>query len=188
MASDKSLSSLIVAIATSLTEAQRQLEWKQIETFRSFLSPTKRDQNNRSYTTPRRFKVALPSLRPDAQAGERDVYNVPYLGLLPNNGLRIDTATVDFSVTLGNLSNLDDEVEGAALSTDGVEEPQDSVITVDLGSGFGRRNGLTAKISLTVAGIEPSEGTARMINEILKSAQGYSGPGITLDAPRNSAT
>lgn len=160
MATNSRLSTLITAIATSLAEAQRQLEWSQIETFRSFFSTKKEDDSGRTFVTPRRFKVALPSLRPDAESGERDVYNVPYLTLLPNHGLRIEKAQVDFDVTLGNL----DQLNNMGPLKDKLSEPSDlsmtdqfggaAELTVDIGGKL-NRGSLAAKITLTVAGPNP---------------------------------
>lgn len=173
MSADTSLSSIIVAIASSLGDAQQKLEEQQV---RNFLNYFKKKEGRKGFF-PRRLKIQLPSLRPNAGPGETDTFCVPYISLIPHTGLKIDQAEVAFSVTLGNLDN--DFISSPDISPDNLDAPETLMATslpelsVDIGGAFGKKNGLSADIKVTVSGVDMAEGAARMVNELIKSAQGY---------------
>lgn len=187
MSADTSLSSIIVAIASSLGDAQQKLEEQQV---RNLLNYFKRKEGRKGFF-PRRLKIQLPSLRPNAQRGETDTFCVPYISLIPHTGLKIDQAEVAFSVTIGNLN--EDVVPRPDISPDNLDAPEALMpgslpeLSVDIGGAFGKKNGLAADIKVTVSGVDMAEGAARMINELIKCAQGYKTDTVPVaDAPAES--
>jgi len=174
MAADSSLSSVITAIASSLAHAQKCIEEQQIANFISYF----KEKKGKDGLFPRRLKIQLPSLNSEAEAGSTDTFCIPYVALAPHSGLKIDTAEISFSVTLGSVEE-NDQIQ--------LDVPQDnkdiplnlhtahhSKLSVDAAGGaFGKKNGLAVDIKLTVSGVDMAEGAARMVNELIKCAQGY---------------
>ena len=91
------LPALVDAIAGAVVDAQDQIQRAQVASLASFF-----DREGR----PAVLTLRLPSLRPDARAGEEDLYVAPLLGLVPHSVLRIRQAEVSFEVQLGDLSAL----------------------------------------------------------------------------------
>lgn len=177
MAADTSLSNIIVAIASSLSQAQQKLEEQQVTNFMGYF---KKKEGKKGFF-PRRLKVQLPTIGPEAVPGDMNTFCVPYITLIPHSGLKIDKAEVDFSVSLGNIGEKDQLISSEEqLSSDNGDVPPQLLnptspeFSVDAtGGAFGKKNGLTADIKVTVSGVDMAEGAARMINELIKCAQGY---------------
>lgn len=170
----KTLSSLLSAITSSIVEAQQQMEQVQIANFLTYFEKYDGEKG----LLPCTLDLALPSMRPNAEAGERDLYQTPYLSLLPHSGLRIEKTEVEFSVSLNGvaLSDVDadkgvsDEKE---LTFSSVDELPD--LQIDLNGNWGKSKDLSAKFKFVVSSVDLPEGTMRMIDQVGKTNQGYVG-------------
>jgi|GEM_PF-416924 len=167
MSNIPSLQKLVTAIASSVLEAQEKIEAAQLVNLMSYF---KRKPDKKGYF-PLTMKLNLPSTRPEARPGETDVYQVPYLSVLPYSALRIKEVDVDFDVHFSGLDGREDEEESNRLARSG-DLPD---LAVDLG-GLKSRDGFGAHVSLTLEGVELPEGTCRLINELIKSNQVYESP------------
>lgn len=162
-----SLQKLVTAIASSVLEAQEKIEAAQLVNLMSYF---KRKPDKKGYF-PLTMKLNLPSLRPEAGPGETDVYQVPYLSILPYSALRIKEVDVDFDLHFSGLEEPEEDEEAGRLTRSG-DLPD---LAVDLGA-LKNRDGFGAHVRLTLEGVELPEGTCRLINELIKSNQAYEPP------------
>ncbi|MDR0378834.1 MAG: DUF2589 domain-containing protein [Candidatus Accumulibacter sp.] len=180
MSPTSSLHGLVMAISNAVLRAQEKVEAAQLNNLMSYFY---RKSGHKGFF-PLSMRVNLPSLRPEAEPGETDVYRVPYLSALPHSALRIKQVEVNFDVAFGDLAvpektdagNLHPgEQEGKPLQGSG-EFPD---LVVDMGA-FKKGQNVMAHVKLTMEGVDLPEGTARLINELIKTNQMYeSSPGVT---------
>src|SRR5476649_2349091 len=95
MSTPVDLKDLIEALAGAVIEAQDRIEQHQISNLGSYF-----DSDNR----PRSVTIRLPSLSPDADPGDEDLYRAPLLPLVACNPLKIKDVEITFDVDLGTLA------------------------------------------------------------------------------------
>lgn len=164
MSSRVSLKDLIEALAGAVIEAQDRIEQHQIVNLSSYF-----DENNR----PRSVLLRLPSMNPNAEEGSEDLYRAPLLPLVSTNLLKIKDVEISFDVDLGALGDDDAAAASSApaapsaggspwqSASAGVKK---SVQVHTRGPLVGKRS--TAHVVLRVEGTEPTEGAARLINQL----------------------
>lgn len=171
MSRSVSLQALVSGIAGAVIRAQEQIEAAQLNNLLSYFY---RKDGEKGYF-PHSMRINLPSQRPDAKPGETDAYRVPLLSALPYSALRIKLVEVEFGVDFSTLSNADEEGD-LPLPVEDIEgdiprgNKDFSRLMVDMGS---LRKGQEAHVRLVLESTELPEGTARLINELIKSAQSY---------------
>lgn len=170
MAGINSLTKLVMAISSSVLEAQEKIEAAQVANLMSYF---KQKPGTKGFF-PLTMEVHLPSLRQDAGPGATDLYQVPYLSVLPYNALRIKQFDVNFDV---NFSALDDlKLSTAATEQNGTDAFSRASDLPNLAIDFGatkKSGNFTAHVHLALEGAELPEGAARLINELIKSNQTY---------------
>jgi hypothetical protein len=163
-----SFTNLVEAIARSVAKAQDQVERHQIKNLLSYF-----DRNSR----PHGIEFKVPSRRADAKPGEEDLYAVPLLSLVSINVLQIKDVEIKFSVDMGELTEeppaAPDSDAPAGMAPDA--GPDESAMhkkmaglagamkTLNVSTTTGRGGG-KVRVSLRVAGSEPSEGAARLLD------------------------
>ena len=177
MASQLSLNELIEALAGAIIEAQDRIERHQISNLASYF-----DADHR----PRSLNIRLPSLHPQAKAGDEEIYRAPLLGLVSTNLLKIKDVELSFDVDLVEVSEPPATGAAAAAPTSSprpggaqpVEPPGPKrTVQIDLRAGFLRHRAGSVHVVLRVEGSEPAEGTARLVNHLVQT-QGVVGPVI----------
>lgn len=166
MAVIRSFSTLIEAISRSIAEAQDQFERHQVSNLLSYF-----DENLR----PRGLEFRVPSMRSDAKPGEEDFYVAPFLALLPANALKIKDVKIDFSVDLGELTEVEDTTP---LAPDTKAASAQARLSVSPMKAMGintitGKSGGRVKVVLRVEGTEPSEGAARLVDYLAHSQGVY---------------
>lgn len=158
-----SFHSLIEALSSAVIEAQDSIERHQVANLRAYF-----DEDNR----PRSVTLRIPSLHPDAEHGDEDLYRAPLLPLVSRNNLRIKDVEISFDADLGELG--DEPVEDAGGGRpDGPEWVSRRGLASRLGVDTGRavRGQGSVRVVLRVEGSEATEGAVRLINQ-LSQAQG----------------
>lgn len=162
MSSRVALKDLIEALAGAVIEAQDRIEQHQIVNLSSYF-----DEDNR----PKSVLIRLPSLNPNAEEGSEDLYRAPLLPLVSTNLLKIKDVEISFDVDLGALGEDDGAPTApAAPSPQGsawqnvAAGVKKSVQVHTRGPLVGKRS--TAHVVLRVEGTEPTEGAARLINQL----------------------
>lgn len=167
MSGKVSFHALIEALSSALIEAQDSIDQHQIAHLREYF-----DEDNR----PRSVSIRMPSLHPDAEEGDEDLYRAPLLALVTPNNLRIKDAEIRFDADLGELAGSED---AAPFPMDAPGEPPTAWsrakappphIGLDTGRGSGKGN---VRVVLRVEGTEPTEGAARLINQLAQSQGVY---------------
>lgn len=155
-----SFHSLIEALSSAVIEAQDSINLHQIATIRGYF-----DEDNR----PRSVSFRLPSLHPAAEEGDEDLYRAPLLPLVSTNHLRIKDVEISFEADLGELAA---EESGADPAADPVGEAWSSSRRppprIGLDTGVTRQRG-NVRVVLRVEGTEPTDGAARLINQLAQS-------------------
>lgn len=159
MAGSIGLHQLVEAIASSVIEAQDELEQYQLASLRRYF-----DEDSR----PKNVSMRVPSM---SHGDDKDInIRVPWLALIRPNQLAIKDIQIDMEVGLLEFDphaakppekSQDDSVELPSL--EGTGTLQVDVATL---SRNDKRN--SAKIVLRVEGHEPSDGLARMVHELVK--------------------
>ena len=170
MALSVSLERLVHAIAGSIMKAQHLVEMAQLSNLRAYFN----DKNE-----PITVDVQLPSMHlfsADAKSGaesQSDKYRVPVISLVPHGSLSISEASITLDVELGNVQQEDAPPEGYATLADLAKgkEPITPKLLIDPESGgvAKKTGGNIAHLSLKLTGAEPTEGLARLLNEVIKS-------------------
>lgn len=173
MSETPSLHKLVVAISNAVLQAQEKVETAQLNNLMSYFY---RKPGKKGYF-PLAMKVNLPSLKPGAEPGDTEAYRVPYLSVLPYSSLRIKRVDVDFDVAFGGLGTPEarEKEEGGAIAEDGRTFPGSSDLpnlSIDMGSLKNSSN-VMAHVKLCLEGVDVPEGTARLINELIKTNQTY---------------
>jgi len=178
MAHQLSLNELVEALAGAIIEAQDRIERHQISNLAKYF-----DEDNR----PLSVNIRLPSLHPQAEAGDEETYRAPYLALVSANLLKIKDVELSFDVDLVEIG--EPAPGGAAAAAPPPSPPaKGSVqaaqartptrnVQVDMRAGFLRRRAGSVHVVLRVEGSEPAEGAARLVNHLVQT-QGVVGPVI----------
>ncbi|WP_337243853.1 DUF2589 domain-containing protein [Luteimonas sp. gir] len=163
MTTQTTLNSLIEALAGAVIEAQDRIEQHQTAHLGEFF-----DEDNR----PKSVVIRLPSMHPDAQAGDEDLYRAPLLPLVSTNVLRIKDVEITFDADLGGLTAReeqtparDDPPERAWARRGSGPRPR---INVDTGAAVAGGQG-SVHVVLRVEGSEPTDGAARLINHLAQT-------------------
>lgn len=150
------LNDLIQSISGAVAEAQNKIHRFQIGTVRRYF-----DENNR----PVSVDVRLPSLSSGADAEEERVVHVPLLSLVGPQLLNIKDVEIQFDVGLNGLTDVtepdpsgDETVAGTVRKT----------LSVDMGAPRDRGTGSMARVTLKVESQQPSDGMARLIQQLDK--------------------
>jgi len=178
MATQLSMNELIEALAGAVIEAQDRIERHQISNLAGYFDADQR---------PRSLNIRLPSLHPQAQPGEEEMYRAPLLALVSANLLKIKDVELTFDVDLVEITEPPEKAAapapvrpaGPGAGTAVPPEPPGPKRTaqVDLRAGFLRRRAGSVHVVLRVEGSEPAEGAARLINHLVQT-QGVVGPRI----------
>ncbi len=172
MSETPSLHKLVVAISNAVLQAQEKVETAQLNNLMSYFY---RKPGKKGYF-PLSMKVNLPSLKPGSEPGDTEAYRVPYLSVLPYSSLRIKQVDVDFDVAFGGLAAPEArEKEESGAAQDGRAFPGSSELpnlSIDMGSLKNSSNAM-AHVKLCLEGVDVPEGTARLINELIKTNQTY---------------
>ena len=164
MAGRESLENLIEGLAGAVVEAQRRIEWHQIDNLKSFF--------DKDTLRPQTLEIRVPSLHP--LAGEKDdvIYRVPLLPIVASSLLRIKEVEISFDADLVGLAD-DEEAEkeqkkgeGTEAGTRGTEKKKS--VSIDIRGGIFRRNAGKAHVILKVEGRELSEGMARLVDRLVQ--------------------
>ncbi|HZH13089.1 MAG TPA: DUF2589 domain-containing protein [Archangium sp.] len=158
MAGPIGLHHLVEAIASSVIEAQDELEQYQLASLRRYF-----DEDSR----PKQVSMLVPSL---SHGDDKDInIRVPWLALIRPNQLAIKDIQIDMEV---GLLEFDPHAARAPGETqDSVELPAlegSGTLQVDVASLSRNDKRNSAKIVLRVEGHEPSDGLARMVHELVK--------------------
>ncbi|MDA8231197.1 MAG: DUF2589 domain-containing protein [Magnetospirillum sp.] len=155
-----SLHDLIHAIAGAVAEAQEKIQRFQISTVRGYFD---------EYNRPVSVDIRLPSLSQGADADEERVVHVPLLSLAGPHLLAIKDVDVEFEIGLGGLTDAEAPPAAGAESGQGTASGDShKVLGVDLNASPNRDGGPKARVTLKVEGREPSEGMARLIQQLDK--------------------
>lgn len=154
---NQSLHHLIQSIAGAVAEAQDKIQRFQVSTVRQYF-----DEDNR----PISIDVRLPSHSPEAKEGEERVVRVPLLSLVGARLMSVKDMEISFEVGL----NADDGTTAAASGDDGSGWPNEShpPLNVDLGVRRNGEGGPLARVTLKVETQPPSEGMARLLQNLDK--------------------
>ena len=114
MSGTLSFHTLIEGLAGAVVEAQAGIEMHEISHLRDYF-----DEDNR----PRSVTIRLPSLHPQAEEGDEDLYRAPLLPLVSTNNLRIREVDISFNADLADLG-AQDPVPPASSATGAWESPR----------------------------------------------------------------
>lgn len=160
MAGKVSFHALIEALAGAVIEAQDRIEHHQIANLRDYF-----DDDNR----PKSVSIRVPSLHPDAEEGDEDLYRAPLLPLVATNNLRIRDVKITFDADLGEIGEGDSPAEAEpGRSQEGWDGKRASGPRIGLDTGRGKGQG-SVRVVLRVEGAEPTDGAARLINQLAQS-------------------
>lgn len=155
-----SFHALIEALSGAVIEAQDSINLHQIAHLRDYF-----DEDNR----PKSVSFRLPSLHPDASEGDEDLYRAPLLPLVSTNHLRIKDVEISFEADLGELAGEAGFGSGTpATAEDAWEKPRVASPRIGLDTGYARQRG-NVRVVLRVEGTEPTDGAARLINQLAQS-------------------
>ena len=158
MAGSIGLHQLVEAIASSVIEAQDELEQYQLASLRRYF-----DEDSR----PKQVTMQVPSL---SHGDDKDInIRVPWLALIRPNQLAIKDIQIDMEV--GLLEFDPHAARPPEVPQDSVELPSlegSGTLQVDVASLQRNDKRNSAKIVLRVEGHEPSDGLARMVHELVK--------------------
>jgi len=160
----QSLHLLIHSIAGAVAEAQDKIQRFQISTVRQYF-----DEDNR----PVSIDVRLPSLSPDASAGEERLVRVPLLSLVGPRLLAVKDMEISFEVGLSAEIGSTDNGGGpesstlpAAENTTAWPTSVHTPLNVDLGVRRNGEGGPLAHVTLRVETQPCSEGMARLVQNL----------------------
>jgi len=148
------LNDLIEALAGAVIEAQDSVEQHQLQNLMRYFGRDRR---------PKSLVMRVPSVRPDAEAGECDMYRAPLLPLMSMNMLKIKDVEISFDVNLGQMADSSTTNDQAGK---GKQPPQS--VSVDIDGGETGKSG-NVHVVLRVEGSEPSDGAARLMNHLVQT-------------------
>lgn len=154
MASNIPLNNLIEALAGAVIEAQDNIEQHQLNNLMRYFGKDRR---------PKSLVMRVPSIRPDAEEGECDLYRAPLLPLMSTNMLKIKDVEITFDAELGQV-----ESETADEDGDRKSNQQAKRISVDI-AGTQQDKASSVHVILRVEGSEPSDGAARLMNHLTQT-------------------
>lgn len=159
MATQTSLNTLIEAIAGAVVDAQDRIEQHQMSHLSDFF-----DEDNR----PKSVVIRMPSLHPQAEEGDEDLYRAPILPLVSTNVLRIKDVEITFDADIGPLVEGDPTVDDHPPQPGwkGTAPAARPHLRVDPTSGGGDRKSGAVHVVLRVEGSEPTDGAARLMNHL----------------------
>lgn len=151
---------LVEALSGAVIEAQDRINLHQIASIRGYF-----DEDNR----PRSVSFRLPSLHPDASEGDEDLYRAPLLPLVSTNHLRIKDVEISFEADLGELAGEEAAPDSQAAPVGSAwEAPRLRSPRIGLDTAVARQRG-NVRVVLRVEGTEPTDGAARLINQLAQS-------------------
>lgn len=158
------LEALIHAIAAAVTDAQDQVERTQIANLTAYL-----DKDGRPLT----LQMRVPSIRPDASAGEEDSFEAPLMGLVAHTLLSIKTMEITFDVQLGSVEEAPSPTAPRKRSPEAdpqaSKSPIEHRVTVNpTVTAANTKDGTSAHVVLTVESVPSPEGMSRLIDELIK--------------------
>jgi len=148
------LNNLIEALAGAVIEAQDSVEQHQLQNLMRYFGRDRR---------PKSLVMRAPSVRPDAEPGECDMYRAPLLPLMSMNMLKIKDVEISFDASLGKI---EDPPATETQGGKGRKSPQ--TVSVDIDGGGGQKSG-NVHVVLRVEGSEPTEGAARLMNHLVQT-------------------
>jgi hypothetical protein len=167
------LQALIHAIASSVTEAQQQVEKARVANLLSYL-----DRESRPLT----LQVRVPSIRPEAAPGEEDTYQAPLLALVPQSNLRIKQVEISFDIELGSLADpaTAPKTKSDAPATAKAADVLSAQLARDLNvnpavSATVKQQGTSAHVVVTIESVDQPDGVSRLVMDLTKT-QGITGP------------
>lgn len=157
----QSLNQLIQSIAGAVAEAQAKIQRFQVSTVRQYF-----DQDNR----PISVDVRLPSHAHDAQEGEERLVRVPLLSLVGSRLLGVKDMEISFEVGLNADSGAAATTPPATADAKASPWPTEThkPLNVDMGVRRNGEGGPLARVTLRVETQPPSEGMARLIQNLDK--------------------
>lgn len=158
---NQSLHHLIQSIAGAVAEAQDKIQRFQVSTVRQYF-----DEDNR----PVSVDVRLPSSSPDAKVGEERVVRVPLLSLVGARLMAVKNMEISFEVGLGSddAGLVHAGPDGAGDDGSGWPSETHKALNVDLGVRRNGESGPLARVTLNVETQPPSEGMARLLQNLDK--------------------
>jgi hypothetical protein len=168
MTTQTSLNDLVEAIAGAVVDAQDRIEQHQMSHLSEYF-----DEDNR----PKSVVIRMPSLDPNAQVGDEDLYRAPILPLVSTNVLRIKDVEISFDADLGSLLDgapVDDaapdpQKEAVRRGWRVKTQPRKPFVQVDTAAGAPNRKGGSVHVVLRVEGSEPTDGAARLMNHLAQT-------------------
>ncbi|MDH0645760.1 DUF2589 domain-containing protein [Pseudomonas sp. GD03858] len=155
---NQSLHHLIQSIAGAVAEAQDKIQRFQVSTVRQYF-----DEDNR----PVSIDVRLPSHSPQAQDGEERVVRVPLLSLVGARLMAVKDMEISFEVGLNGGDGMAAD-EGHGDDGSGWPSETHKALNVDLGVRRNGEGGPLARVTLKVETQPPSEGMARLLQNLDK--------------------
>ncbi|MCE0916996.1 MULTISPECIES: DUF2589 domain-containing protein [unclassified Pseudomonas] len=158
---NQSLHHLIQSIAGAVAEAQDKIQRFQVSTVRQYF-----DEDNR----PVSIDVRLPSHSPEAKEGEERVVRVPLLSLVGARLMAVKDMEISFEVGLNADDGSAANVGPATAGDDDSGWPSEThkALNVDLGVRRNGEGGPLARVTLKVETQPPSEGMARLLQNLDK--------------------
>jgi hypothetical protein len=154
MSSNIPLDNLIEALAGAVIEAQDNVEQHQLKNLTRYFDKDRR---------PKSLLMRVPSIRPDAEENEYDLYRAPLLPLMSMNILKIKDVEITFDAELGQM--LDEPAEEGDDKKNG-KSPKS--VSVNIAGARSDKAG-SIHICLRVEGSEPTDGAARLMNHLAQT-------------------
>lgn len=141
MSSNIPLNDLIESLAGAVIEAQDSVELHQLKNLTRYFHSDKR---------PKSLVMRVPSIRPDAEEGECDLYRAPLLPLMSMNLLKIKDVEISFDAEIGQLES------NPADDNEKTDKGLPKSISVDV-AGTRQDKGGSIHVVLRVEGSEPTD-------------------------------
>lgn len=150
------LKGLVQSLVGAIASAQDAIEYQQI---RKIMEHVKDGR-------PEMMQLRLPSMRSEASLDAEDVYRIPLLALMPHTALKIEEASMDFQVSLGDMSDRHSRSEGG--NGQNIASGLDSEIQIDHRL-TGRETSNSVRLSVKIKSLDPSEGTLKLIGQLVQT-------------------
>jgi hypothetical protein len=166
MSTQTPLPGLIEAMASAVIDAQDRIEKRQLASIGDYF-----DEDNR----PKSIVIRMPSMHPDANDGDEDLYRAPLLPLVSTNFLRVKDVEISFDADLGSLVEEpdDDPPEAGPLKKPRPwgrrRDGKSPVVQVDTSIRGGKGKSGSVHVVVRVEGIDPTDGAARLMNHLAQT-------------------
>lgn len=174
------LHDLVESIMDSVSEAQSRVEQQNIENLLQYFDHNEKDDS----LTPKSIELKFPNAQVD-QNGETMMENgapimehqsvhVPLLSMLQLNPIKIKDMSVQFDVELGDIETVKAPPEAdsgkSMLSKLLNREQSRKIMNTDINgsSGFGRKKGRNAEVTITFESGELPEGYLKVNSHLMK--------------------